>query len=338
MSATTALVPSSEHLEPRSFTAAGDNRVANMSVVSPVLRVDLTFDAAPGICRLVRTLVRQGARAIRLDLSSVHRVDTVGLAALFQATSFAARMGVACTVIPSPRVRRALLDGHLLEDVALDSAPAAPMRDHALSDEGPTRARPLAMTDRMVLRMPRARDLEHFERWAHDPLLTQMVGSELLYRCRHLRATHPEAAAAILDSTDALTVLVAPREHPDAVAGFLRLYDIRLASGFGFLETAIADPHACRRGWGVEASRLLLAYAMDVLELHRVEAKVFRFNVLSLNALRRNGFREEGVLREAHVFDGRRWDLLVFALLHEEMAAQRAAREQFPYMGFWPTP
>jgi RimJ/RimL family protein N-acetyltransferase len=206
-----------------------------------------------------------------------------------------------------------------------------------LADLGDPPAAVLAASDRLTLRVPRREDLDRFGRWAVDPLLTQMLGSDLLYRCRHLGPEHPDVTTAILSSVTSLTTLVAPRDQPDHLCGFVRLYDIRLSSGFAFLETAVADPQACRRGWGVEASRLLVAYGMDVLELHRVEAKVFRYNTLSVNALRRNGFQEEGVLREAHVFDGQRWDLLVYSILEPEMAAQRRQREQFPYMGFWGT-
>lgn len=57
----------------------------------------------------------------------------------------------------------------------------------------------------------------------------------------------------------------------------------------------IADLHSRRKGWGIEASGLLLAYALDHIGIHWVEAKVFAYNQLSINALRRNGFRQEGV-------------------------------------------
>jgi len=40
------------------------------------------------------------------------------------------------------------------------------------------------------------------------------------------------------------------------------------------------------------------------------------------------------VLREAKTYRGRRWDILVFAILADEMRAQRT-QESFPYMGFW---
>ena len=78
-----------------------------------------------------------------------------------------------------------------------------------------------------------------------------------------------------------------------------------------------------RVGFGVEAGRLIVYYGVDVLGLRRIEAKVYEYNRLSVNALRRNGFQQEGVLRKAG-FDGERsWDVLVFAVLRDEIEAQR---------------
>ena len=75
---------------------------------------------------------------------------------------------------------------------------------------------------------------------------------------------------------------------------------------------------------------------MDVLDLQRVEAKVYEYNVLSINALMRNGFVREGCLRQARDYDGRRWDLLVFGILREEMAAQRK-RDNIDRIALWPS-
>jgi hypothetical protein len=74
---------------------------------------------------------------------------------------------------------------------------------------------------------------------------------------------------------------------------------------------------------------------MDVLDLQRVEAKVYAYNVLSINSLVRNGFVREGCLRQARDYDGRRWDLLVFGILREEMAAQRR-RDGIERIALWP--
>ena len=112
----------------------------------------------------------------------------------------------------------------------------------------------------------------------------------------------------------------------------MRLYDVDLVSRFAFLETVISEPRALRRGLGIAASRLLIAYAMDVLHVRRVEAKVYAYNVLSINALRRNGFRQEGVLREARVYENQAWDVLVYSILEPAMTTEREA-DGFPPPG-----
>jgi len=86
----------------------------------------------------------------------------------------------------------------------------------------------------------------------------------------------------------------------------------------------------------VDATRLFLAFGCDVLGLQRVEAKVYGYNVLSSNSLKRGGFHLDGVLRQARVYNGERWDINVFSILGDEMREQRG-KEQFPHMGFWET-
>jgi len=69
---------------------------------------------------------------------------------------------------------------------------------------------------------------------------------------------------------------------------------------------------------------------VDVLGLRRIEAKVYEYNVLSANSLRRNGFHQEGLLRKAGYQDGRYWDVLVFGILKDEIDEQR--KKDKPYL------
>jgi RimJ/RimL family protein N-acetyltransferase len=205
---------------------------------------------------------------------------------------------------------------------------------HPVADLAPAQTGFLATSPRVGLRPPAWEDLTRFEQWAQEPLLEQMVGSNLLYVCRHLGAYHPDFTPLVLNDPTALTLLVQPLAGTERPVGYVRLYNIDLIEQFAFLETAVAELRALRKGWGIEASRLLLAYAMDALGLCRVEAKVYAYNLLSINSLERNGFIREGVLRQARSYDGQRWDILLFSILREEMAEQRKA-DGFPYMGFW---
>jgi RimJ/RimL family protein N-acetyltransferase/anti-anti-sigma regulatory factor len=295
----------------------------------------LIVQVAPSLCRAVAEHVDAGIAVLVLSMPEVDRIDSVGLAALHQVRAFTAARGVALRLVASPAVYRALLDAELLDEFTLTAPDAdGPPMTTGSRLEDTTPGQIIAASAHVALRLPTPEDLPHFDGWARDPFLADMVGSYLLYRCRHLGSSHPEVAKLILDNPCSLTVLVEPLGTRGKPVGFLRLYAIHLARALAFLETVMASAAALRRGFGVEASRLLLAYAMDTLGLRRIEAKVFGYNRLSINALIRNNFKQEGVLREACLRDGNRYDIMVFSILEDEMRHQRQ-REHYPYMGFW---
>jgi anti-anti-sigma regulatory factor len=300
---------------------------------------DLTLALAPALCRAVADALREETDAITIDLRGAKTADVVGLATLLQCGVAAERAGAEFSVVADESLRDAVLAARLLEEipfvtgVTVDEASTRFVEAPRVSDATPL----LTRSARLGVRQPTWDELALFGRWAADQCLDEMVGSELLYRCRHLGPYHPDFVREVLMSPTALTLLVEPLAMPGHPVGFVRLYDVQLADGIAFLETVVTTGESLRKGWGVEASRLLLAYGLDVLGLTRVEAKAYGYNVLSANALRRNGFRQEGVLRAAHRYQGQRWDILVFSILEDEMRAQRTP-ERYPYVGFWNGP
>lgn len=306
-------------------TTAGDTEVRVHEV--------LTGATAGPLCLAVEHELAAGVARLTLNLESVKAMDVLGLAAVHQSVELARLLEVPVAIVPSAEVGRALLVAQLVDELPLAATAARASR--SVDVQAPDGARPcLVRGTRVALRQPAWDDLPRFAGWAENPLLERMVGSEFLYRCRHLGAYHPDVVALALGDATSLTALVEPLGTGGTPVGFVRLFNIRLVERFGFLEVAVADARSLHRGWGIEASRLLVAYAMEALGIHRVEAKVYAYNVLSINALRRNGFQQEGVLRRVKTWEGQRWDLLVFSILEDEMAAQRAT-EDFPPMGFW---
>lgn len=68
----------------------------------------------------------------------------------------------------------------------------------------------------------------------------------------------------------------------------------------------------------VEASLLLLDWAFDCLNLHKVQAAVFPHNRRAKSLNKGLGFREEGVLKE-HIFhEGRYTDLVLVAVFPDQ--------------------
>jgi ribosomal-protein-alanine N-acetyltransferase len=185
----------------------------------------------------------------------------------------------------------------------------------------------IARGRRVLLRTLLPSDLPHLAEWADDPLLDQMVGSELLHAFKHVYDKDPAFYEACLnDPTQVVLVIMAVRPTEPRwkkPLGLVRLFNIHLAEGYAFLETMLADPKAVRRGLGVEAGKLICAYGLDVLGLRRIEAKVYEYNTLSINSLTRHGFKQEGVLRKAGFYAGQHFDVLVFGILREELEEQR---------------
>ncbi len=192
----------------------------------------------------------------------------------------------------------------------------------------------IARGRRVSLRTLVPSDLGHLSRWAQDPFVEKMVGSDLLYVYKHVYDQDPSFYEACLVDPTQIVLAVLPHQGWTEPVGLVRLFNIHLLEGYAFLETIIADQKAIRRGFGVEAGQLISYYGVDVLGLRRIEAKVYEYNHLSMNSLRRHGFVQEGVLRKAGFQDGQYWDVVVFAILREEIEEQRKKDKiYFPFDG-----
>jgi RimJ/RimL family protein N-acetyltransferase len=165
-------------------------------------------------------------------------------------------------------------------------------------------------------------DLRYLDDWCEDPELDRLVGSEFLQLYRAYEKD-PSFYDAVLNDPTQIVLMIVPNREPRTPIGLVRLMNIHQAEGYAGIETIVADPRALRRGYGVMASRLMAFYGVDTIGLRRLEAKAYEYNPLSINTLKRNGFTQEGVLRQAAYRDGRYWDIIVFGILRDEIEEQR---------------
>jgi RimJ/RimL family protein N-acetyltransferase len=77
----------------------------------------------------------------------------------------------------------------------------------------------------------------------------------------------------------------------------------------------LAGPQAYGNGYGTEATRLVLDYALGTVGLHRVSLGVLDFNPRARRVYEKCGFRLEGRLREAVRWEDRWHDELVMSVL-----------------------
>jgi len=78
------------------------------------------------------------------------------------------------------------------------------------------------------------------------------------------------------------------------------------------------------KGIGGQALKMLIVYAFNALNFHRLEAEALDFNEAGKALIKKMGFRKEGVLREAKYFNGRYFDIIRYGLLKKEFIAAKA--------------
>lgn len=121
-----------------------------------------------------------------------------------------------------------------------------------------------------------------------------------------------------LDDTDRATdaFLFAIRTlDSDTPIGYVELDGILWTHRAGGVSIAIGEAKHWGKGYGYEAMQLMLRFAFDELNLHRVQLTVFSYTIALYEKL---GFQHEGVYREHLQRDGKRYDMYLYGLLRSE--------------------
>ena len=116
-------------------------------------------------------------------------------------------------------------------------------------------------------------------------------------------------------------------DQRNVFVGIVRLAPIDTANRSARLGIGILDPGRLGQGLGTEAIRLVLAWAFDHLNLHRVGLTVLADNSRAIAAYTRCGFVVEGRLRRTLLRNGVWHDDLTMAILKPHWASQQAGTQ-----------
>ena len=167
------------------------------------------------------------------------------------------------------------------------------------------------------------RDAAIKSKWTHDPEYLRLISVD---PARPLSPGQVKKKYEDLekeaDKSHTMFNFAIRTKADDRFIGFVRLFRIEWTHGGGALQLAIGDRDDRGKGYGTEALRLIMRYAFDELNLHRLSAETFEYNAGALRFLERAGFRVEVRRRQAIQRENRRWDVLMLGLLSDEWARQ----------------
>ena len=147
--------------------------------------------------------------------------------------------------------------------------------------------------DKAELRRHVPANRDAFQRWYADPEIAHMLRHDL----------EPLTAAQSRSYFDTLILPLSARGLCWAIhetggerqlVGSAALTDVVHSTGSALFRILIGEKERWGRGYGTEATRLVLAEAFSVLQLNRVRLEVFRHNERALASYRRVGFLQSG--------------------------------------------
>jgi len=176
------------------------------------------------------------------------------------------------------------------------------------------------MGSRVVLRRHAPANLAAFLRWYADPEIARLAR----YQATPMRPEEIERFfAGRVVGPDALAMAVHERTT-DRLIGTCAFSQLDGENGSALYHITIDESDAWGKGYGTEATRLMLGHAFGTLGLHRIALYVFEFNERAIKAYRNAGFVIEGRSRESIWRDGRWWDELAMSVLESDWRKTRA--------------
>jgi RimJ/RimL family protein N-acetyltransferase len=173
--------------------------------------------------------------------------------------------------------------------------------------------------DAVILRRHIAANLDAFLRWYSDPEVARLTR----YQDGPMRAEEIErffASRAL--GPESLSLAIHLRAS-NRLIGTCALSQLDHENGSALFHITIGEKDTWGRGYGTEATRLLLDHAFGTLSLHRIGLSVFSFNERAIRSYLSCGFVMEGRAREAIWRDGRWWDEITMSVLHSDWLAMQ---------------
>jgi RimJ/RimL family protein N-acetyltransferase len=116
-----------------------------------------------------------------------------------------------------------------------------------------------------------------------------------------------------------VVVFIICTKEDDRPIGITALFRIDWVGRMAIYYIGIADKINWSKGYGSEATKLMVDYAFETLNLNRIQLHVYVGNEPAVEVYKKVGFKVEGTLREAMYHNGTFCDFYVMGLLRSDI-------------------
>lgn len=172
---------------------------------------------------------------------------------------------------------------------------------------------PVLSGERITLRPVRVEDAPFILSALSEPEITHWTGNQTSYTLEQVKAF----CISIAQDSDRLDYAITQKEA-DEYIGEAVLQEIDWKNKHAHFRIAMASPEWIGRGFGREATLLLLTHGFEALGLHRIELEVYEFNHRARALYEKIGFVHEGVRRHVLLKDDGFHNALTMSLIATE--------------------
>jgi diamine N-acetyltransferase len=175
--------------------------------------------------------------------------------------------------------------------------------------------------ERVALGPVRRAHIPLFQRWNNDFAVTRTTACSGPWTMEQMAAGYDASVSA----TDQMHLLIYDRAslQPMGATYLTHIDDRHRTAEFGI---AIGEAEARGKGFGTEATRLVLDYAFTALGLHNVMLAVYAFNRAGVRAYEKAGFRAFARRRACKAMGGKSWDVIYMEALASPFVSPVLAR------------
>jgi len=163
-----------------------------------------------------------------------------------------------------------------------------------------------------------AEDGELWARWLNDLEVALPLGDEA-YMTIGLERMQADVQNIVDHGDHVFTIVERKSGTP---IGRCLLFAINTIDRSAMLGIFIGEKDCWGMGYGKEATRLLLDYAFNLLNLHSMMLGAFSFNERAIRTYLSLGFQVIGRRREARLIGGKAYDAVFMDMLESEFRAQ----------------
>ncbi len=157
-------------------------------------------------------------------------------------------------------------------------------------------------------------DADAHTRWENDLAVAIPLGDEA-YTPTSLEKMHEQIDAALRSQAHVFSIVEMESELTIGRCVLFNLDSVNRRAMFGIV---IGEKEYQNRGYGQEATRLLLDYAFNLLNLNSIMLGTFAFNKRAIAAYKKVGFREIGLRRQARIIGRKAYDVVLMDMLADD--------------------